>query len=61
VLQQGKMHRLLLAELVPLLPGRQTLAFIDMDSQQNGSVAARSKVPRSAIRRSKARACWSAR
>jgi DDE family transposase len=37
VLQLGKVHRLLLAELArlaPLLPGRQTLAFIDIDSQQ---------------------------
>ena len=63
VLQLGKVHRLLLAELArlaPLLPGRQTLAFIAIDPQQNGSTAAKSKVPRSAIRRSKARACWSA-
>jgi hypothetical protein len=37
VLQLGKVHRLLLAELAgraPLLPGRQALAFIDIDSQQ---------------------------
>jgi hypothetical protein len=37
VLQLGKVHRLLLAELArraPLLPGKETLAFIDIDSQQ---------------------------
>jgi hypothetical protein len=46
VLQLGKVHRLLLAELArlaPLLPGRQTLAFIAIDSQQNGSTAARAR------------------
>src|SRR5258708_39655417 len=37
VLQLGKVNRLLLAELArrtPLLPGKQTLAFLDIDSQQ---------------------------
>jgi Transposase DDE domain group 1 len=37
VLQLGKVNRLLLAELArraPLLPGKETLAFIDIDSQQ---------------------------
>jgi hypothetical protein len=37
VLQLGKVHRLVLAELArcaPLLPGRETLAFVDIDSQQ---------------------------
>ena len=37
VLQLGKVNRLLLAELArraPLLPGKDTLAFIDIDSQQ---------------------------
>jgi hypothetical protein len=37
VLQPGKVHRLVLAELArcaPLLPGREALAFIDIDSQQ---------------------------
>jgi hypothetical protein len=37
VLQLGKVNRLLLAELarrVPLLPGKDVLAFIDIDSQQ---------------------------
>jgi hypothetical protein len=37
VLQLGKVHRLMLAELArraPLPPGKQTLAFIDIDSQQ---------------------------
>jgi hypothetical protein len=37
VLQLGKVHRQFLAELArraPLLPGKDTLAFIDIDSQQ---------------------------
>jgi hypothetical protein len=37
VLQLGKVNRLLLAELArraPLLPGKETLAFLDIDSQQ---------------------------
>jgi len=37
VLQLGKVNRLLLAELArrtPLLPGKDTLAFVDIDSQQ---------------------------
>jgi Transposase DDE domain group 1 len=37
VLQLGKVHRLVLAELArrtPLLPGKDVLAFIDIDSQQ---------------------------
>jgi Transposase DDE domain group 1 len=37
VLQLGKVHRLMLAELArraPLLPGKDVLAFIDIDSQQ---------------------------
>jgi hypothetical protein len=37
VLQLGKVNRLLLAELAcraPLLPGKETLAFVDIDSQQ---------------------------
>jgi hypothetical protein len=37
VLQLGKVHRLVLAELArcaPLLPGRETLAFVDIDAQQ---------------------------
>jgi hypothetical protein len=37
VLQLGKVHRLLLAELArraPLLPGKEALAFVDIDSQQ---------------------------
>jgi hypothetical protein len=37
VLQLGKVNRLLLAELArraPLLPGKEVLAFIDIDSQQ---------------------------
>ena len=37
VLQLGKVNRVLLAELArraPLLPGKDTLAFIDIDSQQ---------------------------
>jgi Transposase DDE domain group 1 len=37
VLQLGKVHRLMLAELArraPLLPGKEVLAFVDIDSQQ---------------------------
>jgi hypothetical protein len=37
VLQLGKVHRLVLAELArraPLLPGKEALAFVDIDSQQ---------------------------
>jgi len=37
VLQQGKVNRLLLAGLArraPLLPGRESLAFLDIDSMQ---------------------------
>ena len=37
VLQLGKVNRLVLAELAcraPLLPGKETLAFVDIDSQQ---------------------------
>jgi hypothetical protein len=37
VLQLGKVNRLLLAELArraPLLPGKETVAFLDIDSQQ---------------------------
>jgi hypothetical protein len=37
VLQLGKVHRLVLAELArraPLLPGRDVVAFVDIDSQQ---------------------------
>jgi hypothetical protein len=61
VLQLEKVNRLLLAELArraPLLPGKETLAFVDIDSSRNGSTAARSRAPRSAIRRSRERACW---
>ena len=38
VLQLGKVHRLVLADLAaraPLLPGAGVLAFVDIDSQQN--------------------------
>ena len=62
VLQLGKVHRLLLAELArrtPLLPGRDVLAFIDIDSMQKRVYGhARSRARRSAIPRSRARACW---
>ena len=63
VLQLGKVNRLLLAELArraPLLPGKETLAFLDIDSQQKRVYGTRNKAPRSATRRSGARACWSA-
>ncbi len=63
VLQLGKVNRLLLAELArraPLLPGKETLAFLDIDSQQKRVYGQQNKAPRSATRRSRARACWSA-
>jgi hypothetical protein len=49
-----------LARQVPLLPGKDVVAFVDIDSQQNGCSATASRVRRSAIPRSAARACWSA-
>src|SRR5437764_7216889 len=55
VLQLGKVSQVLLAELTrraPLLPGRDVLAFVDIDSQQNVSTGTRSKAPGSATPRS---------
>jgi hypothetical protein len=63
VLQLQKVHREFLAELArraPLLPGADVLAFMLSARSKSGSMAARSRVPRSAIRRSRARACWCA-
>ena len=63
VLQLQKVHRLVLAELAcraPLLPGADVLAFVDVDSQQNGSTGTPSKAPRSGMPRSRVRACWCA-
>ncbi len=61
VLQLGKVHRLLLAELArlaPLLPGRQAGAGVHRNRPPAKRVYGRkSKVPRSAIQGSKARAC----
>jgi hypothetical protein len=60
-LQAGKVNRLLLAELArraPLLPGREVLAFLDIDSQQKRLYGHKSKARRSATRRFRARACW---
>ena len=63
VRQLEKVNRQLLAELAcraPLLPGKDTVAFVDIDAMQNGSTATASRAPRSATPRSRARACWSA-
>ena len=63
VLQLGKVNRLLLGELArraPLLPGKDVLAFVDIDAQQNASMGTRSRAPGSGIRRFRARACWCA-
>jgi hypothetical protein len=61
VLQLGKVNREMLAELArcaPLLPGKGTLAFIDIDSMQNGSTGTPSRARRLATPRSAAGACW---
>jgi hypothetical protein len=63
VLQLEKVSRLVLAELArrtPLLPGAGTLAFVDIDSMQKRVYGHEKQGRRSAIRRSRARACWSA-
>jgi hypothetical protein len=63
VAQLGKVNRLLLAGLArraPLLPGKDAVAFVDIDSMQNGSTATTNKAPCSAPPRSRARPCWSA-
>jgi hypothetical protein len=63
VLQLEMVSRLVLGELArraPLLPGRDTLAFVDIDAMQNGSTGTVSRAPRSGTPRSRARACWSA-
>jgi len=62
VLQLGKVNRLLLAELArraPLLPGKEVLAFIDVDSQQKRVYGTRSRAPGSGTPRSRASVCWS--
>lgn len=46
--QLERVNRLLLGELArraPLLPGRDTLAFIDIDAMQNGSTGTASRAP----------------
>jgi hypothetical protein len=58
VLQLGKVNRLLLAGLArraPLLPGKDVLAFIDIDSMQKRVYGHRSRARRSAIPRFRAR------
>ena len=63
VLQLGKVHRLMLAELArraPLLPGSGRWRSSISTRSKNASTAARSRAPRSGIPRSRARACWSA-
>jgi hypothetical protein len=62
VRQLEAVNRQLLAELArraPLLPGKDQLAFVDIDCK-NGSTATKSRVPGSGTPRSRARACWSA-
>ena len=61
VLQLGKVHREFLAELgrrAPLLPGKDVLAFVDIDSQQNASTGTKSRAPRSATPKFRGKACW---
>jgi hypothetical protein len=63
VLQLEKVSRLLLADLArraPLLPGRDTVAFIDIDSTQKRVYGHNKQAQHSAIRRSRGKACWSA-
>jgi hypothetical protein len=63
VRQLEAVNRQLLADLArrsPLLPGKDVLAFVDIDSMQSGSTGIRSRAPGSGTPRSRARACWSA-
>ena len=62
VLQLEKVSRLLLADLVgraPLLPGKDTVAFLDIDSTQKRVYGTLSRARRPAIRKSTGKACWS--
>jgi hypothetical protein len=61
--QLERVHREFLAGLArraPLLPGKDVLAFVDIDSQQKRVFGYHKRARRSAIPRSAARACWSA-
>jgi hypothetical protein len=61
VLQLEKAGREFLARLAgqsPLLSGKETLAFIDIDSMQNASTATASRARGSATRRSRGSRCW---
>ena len=63
VRQLEAVNRQLLAELArraPLLPGKDVLAFVDIDSMQNGSTGTTSRARRSGTPRSRANRCWSA-
>ena len=56
-------NRQLLGELTrrtPLLPGRDTLAFIDIDAMQKRVYGTASRAPPSGTPRSRGRACWCA-
>ena len=43
----------------PLLPGAETLAFIDLDSMQKRVYGHKKRAPGSGTRRSRASRCWS--
>ena len=61
VLQLGKVNRELLAELArraPLLPGKDSLAFIDIDSLQKRVYGHAKQGAAFGHTRSRARACW---
>ena len=63
VRQLEAVNRALLAELAaraPLLPGKDVLAFVNIDSMQNGSTGIRSRAPGSGTPRSGVNRCWSA-
>ena len=61
VLQLGKVSRLLLAELArrtPLLPGKEVLAFIDLDSMQKRVYGHAKQGAAFGYTKIQARACW---
>ena len=63
VRQLEAVNRQLLAELArraPLLPGKDVLAFVDIDSMQKRVYGHRSRAPGSGTPRSRASRCWSA-
>ncbi len=59
--QVEKVSRLMLAELArraPLLPGKDAVAFVDIDSMHKRVYGHQSRARRSATPRSGGRACW---